>query len=443
MRLPPALRAAVRTGVPAFVLASALYAGFRPVGPVPALGPFLDPLHGVWAVAAPRELPPERLVIPTLADSVTVLFDERAVPHVFARNTEDAARALGYLHARFRLFQLELQTRATTGTLSEWFGADALDYDREQRALGLAWSAERDVAALEADQPVARLLVAYAEGVNARLEELTPRDLPLEYRLIGARPARWQPVNTFYLVRRMGYTLAYQRDERTRERLAERVGPEAAQALLPVNNPIQEPIVPSPEAPRVEAIRLPPPGPGAAGQRDSGAVTATLPQGWAGEGRAAALPLGGWDRGRAAASNNWVVAPWRTAEGYALLAGDPHLDLTLPSTWFEVHLVVPDTLDVYGVSFPGAPLVLIGFNRDVAWSFTNTGADALDYYREELDDYAHPSRYRPRIRCSSPTAAPWSGRTGAPSRCAGPCSKGRTPPWRCGTRRGRGRWWSG
>lgn len=367
------MRAAVRTGVPAFLLAIALYAGFRPVGPVPPLGSFLDPLHGVWAVATLRELPPERLVIPTLADSIAVLFDDRAVPHVFARNVEDAARALGYLHARFRLFQLELQTRATTGTLSEWFGADALPYDREQRALGLAWSAEREIAALAADSPMARLLVAYAEGVNARLEELTPRDLPLEYRLIGARPARWQPVNTLYLVKRMGYTLAWQRDEWIRERLAERVGPEAAQALMPANNPIQEPVVPSSNTPRVEAIRLPAP-PAARG------------------GGAAGLPLAAGSG--VAASNNWVVAPWRTADGYALLAGDPHLDLSLPSTWFEVHLVVPDTLDVYGVSFPGAPLVLIGFNREIAWSFTNTGADAVDYYREELDDYARPSRYR-------------------------------------------------
>jgi penicillin amidase len=403
MHVPPALRAAVRTGVPAFVLASVLYAGFRRVGPVPALGTFLDPFHGVWAVATEPALPPDHLVLPALADSVVVVFDRRAVPHVFARNVDDAARALGYLHARFRLFQLELQTRATAGTLSEWFGAEALEYDREQRSLGLAWSAEKDVAALDAASPMGRLVRAYAEGINARIEELTPRDLPLEYRLIGTRPAPWQPVNTFYLVRRMGYTLTYQRDERARERLAEWVGPEAAAALMPVNNPIQEPVVPSSNTPRVEAIRLPPPA-GAAGQGGSGAVTGALrsgaEQGWTaalprrgeGTGRTAPLPLPG--SGGVQASNNWVVAPWRTAEGYALLAGDPHLDLSLPSVWYEVHLVVPDTLDVYGVSFPGAPLVLIGFNRDVAWSFTNTGADVLDLYREELDDYARPSRYR-------------------------------------------------
>jgi len=400
MRVPPPLRSTLRTGIPAFVLVTGLYAGFRSVGPVPALGPFLDPLHGVWAVAVQEDLPGQEIVIPALSDSVRVVFDDRAVPHIFARNVSDAARTLGYLHARFRLFQLELQTRATTGTLTEWLGPRALAYDREQRELGLAWSAQRDIATLDPDGRLSRLLLAYAEGVNARLEELGPRDLPLEYRLIGARPARWEPVNTLYLIKRMGYTLAYLPEERTRERLAALVGPEAAAALTPVNSPIQEPIVPSPRAPRADLFMLPPPSPPAAGQRGSQAGTAALPRGWAERGGAAVGSGGGaaglpWVGHRGGeASNNWVVAPWRTANGYPLLAGDPHLDLTLPSIWFEVHVVVPDTVDVYGVSFPGAPLVAIGFNRDIAWSFTNTGADVLDFYREELDQPDRPSRYR-------------------------------------------------
>src|SRR6185503_11369999 len=81
------------------------------------------------------------------------------------------------------------------------------------------------------------------------------------------------------------------------------------------------------------------------------------------------------DSPRTYASNNWAVAPRRSANGHALLAGDPHLDLTLPSIWYEVHLVVPGKLDVYGVTIPGAPFIVVGFNRDVAWTFTNTEAD--------------------------------------------------------------------
>jgi penicillin amidase len=99
------------------------------------------------------------------------------------------------------------------------------------------------------------------------------------------------------------------------------------------------------------------------------------------------------------ASNNWAVSPERSAAGYALLAGDPHLELTLPSIWYEAHLVVPGVLDAYGVTIPSVPVIIIGFNRDVAWSFTNTGADVIDYYEEELDvpageDLEQPTHYR-------------------------------------------------
>ena len=94
------------------------------------------------------------------------------------------------------------------------------------------------------------------------------------------------------------------------------------------------------------------------------------------------------------ASNNWAVSPRRSANGHALLSGDPHLELSLPSIWYEAHLVVPGTLDVYGVTIPGSGGIVIGFNRDVAWTFTNTSTDVLDYYAEQVDDDEHPARYR-------------------------------------------------
>src|SRR6185369_11990906 len=96
---------------------------------------------------------------------------------------------------------------------------------------------------------------------------------------------------------------------------------------------------------------------------------------------------------RTMASNNWAVSPRRSANGHALLAGDPHLDMTLPSIWYEAHLVVPGKLDVYGVTIPGAPFIVIGFNRDVAWSFTNTAVDVLDFYTEQVDDSLRPTTY--------------------------------------------------
>ncbi|UCF41007.1 MAG: penicillin acylase family protein [Gemmatimonadota bacterium] len=366
----------VRTIAAAVVLAALLFVGFRPVGSLPAVGRLLDPWSGVWSVATTAHLPEHAVGgIPGLRDSVLVLYDDRAVPHVFAASPEDAARAMGYVVARDRLFQLDLQARAPAGKLTELLGARALPLDREMRRLGLPQSADRAFAALDSTSEMYRTMGAYAAGVNAWIDGLGRRDLPFEYHLLGARPARWEPVNTLYLLRRMGHMLAYSADELRRERVAALVGEAAADALFPVESPIQEPVQPGAgEHPRVDSTPLPPPGEPAAPP--------------------SLVVRGPDERGRVQASNNWAVAPAKSATGYALLEGDPHLLLTLPSIWYEAHLVVPEVLDVYGVTLTGSPSIIIGFNRDVAWSFTTNTADVLDYYVEELDDSERPARYR-------------------------------------------------
>jgi penicillin amidase len=347
-------------------------------------------------------------MIPGLAGDVRVVYDERAVPHIFAESESDAARALGYVVARDRLFQLEIQTRATAGTLTELVGSAALRADKSQRALGLAWSAERNFADLDPTSPVRLMLEAFAEGVNARINVLKPADLPFEYHLLGAEPSRWLPQHSFYLLKRMGWTLAYQNLERKRRRAQALVGSEAANALFPIDNPIQEPIqVNGRSAPRFDYAALPPPG-------DPDPVAARETRFWdlalgreelsgsstVGElipGFPTALPPyrpTAW-RGEEAAvgSNNWAVMPIKTRDSNAILSGDPHLNLTLPSIWYEAHLVIPGVTDVYGVTIPGFPGITIGFNRDVAWSFTNTGADVMDFYTETLDDPVRPEGY--------------------------------------------------
>ena len=167
----------IRLLLSSIVLAGILYVGFRAVGPVPAMGRFLDPVHGVWSVAGGVEFPDTATgVIGGLGARVRVLYDDRAVPHIYASSVLDATRALGYVVARDRLFQLDIQIRATEGRLSEAVGAAALPVDRSQRALGLAWAAERNYAALDPASDLARTLQAYAEGVNAWIDNMRPRD---------------------------------------------------------------------------------------------------------------------------------------------------------------------------------------------------------------------------------------------------------------------------
>lgn len=355
---------------------------------LPGIGTLLDPVRGVWAVAHTAELPDSAAaVIPTLSGDVTVLYDERAVPHIFANNEEDAYRALGYVVARDRLFQLELQTRAAAGTLTELLGPLALEADQETRRLGLPAAAARKMIALDTLSEGGRVAEAYAQGVNAYIASLEPDEYPIEYRILGAAPMRWEPINSVHLFNRMGYILAMSSVELRRARAAALVGKEAAEALFPANSPIQEPIQPTGRnAPRVALQPLPPPG-----DPDSLAelMVAALP-------RLAPTMTGvtAEPPGDALGSNNWAVAPRRTEAGHALLAGDPHLELSLPSIWYEAHLVVPGRLDVYGVTIPGAPAIVIGFNRGVAWTFTNTESDVLDYWVETVDDTAAPTAYR-------------------------------------------------
>ncbi len=384
------LRSPVARGIiSGAVLAASLFAGAWRIGPAPPLGPFLDPVNGVWAVAAAARMPEsESVAVAGLDETVEVVFDDRGVPHVFASTVEDANRALGYVVARDRLFQLEMRWRSAGGRLSELLGPNLLRVDRAVRGLGLAWSARRDFAALDPESPAARELAAYAAGVNAWIDGLGRRDLPLEYRLLGARPARWEPVYAFYLLKLMGWDLSYGTSTDLRRlRVQAMVGKAAADALFPVNNPIQEPVQPNDEpGPRFDFARIPPPGePDLESLGVVRTVELTLGPLANRETDSEPVPVG---------SNNWAVAPRRSASGYALLAGDPHLDLSLPSIWYEVQLSVPGELDVYGVTIPSVPVIVIGFNRNVAWSLTNTGADVIDYYEEVFDDPERPSRYR-------------------------------------------------
>lgn len=385
-RSPGAPTSIWRLAAGLLLLAAMLWLCAIGAGPVPPLGALLDPATGVWSMPSAAELPRSAEArVPGLSAPVSVIYDDRMVPHVFAARVDDAYRALGFVVARDRLFQLEMQTLAASGRLTEVAGLRALPHDREMRTLGLPRAAEQRLAALAAGSPERVAVDAFADGVNAYIAAMTPAELPFEYRLLGRRPSRWESVNTLHLFNRMAWTLSY--DAGDLDRLAARalVGAAAGDALYPVRAPIQEPIQPNGAGrPRYDFTRLPPPGAPDSAAAAMLATARTLQP----------AALRGARAGQAVGSNNWAVAAARTRAGRTLLAGDPHLELTLPSIWYEVQLRVPDALDVYGVTIPGLPAVVIGFNRDIAWTFTNTQADAVDYYEEIVDDAARPTRYR-------------------------------------------------
>ena len=374
----------------------ATWIGARGVGEIPPLGALLSPAVGLWANTA-NDLPDAASArIPGLTDSVDIRYDSRSVPHIFAKTELDAVRALGFVVARDRLFQLELQSRAGEGTLTELVGDVALPADKETRHLGMPRAAEQRMQATDTSSALYRILQAYADGINAYRASLSTAQWPMEYKLLQKAPREWLPVHSMHLLGRMGYTLAHAPTELDLLQARALVGDSAARSFWDSSSPVQEPIQPAPRsAPREALAALPAPG-----APDTAAVQALAALGtnagallWQRDAELSPDDRSAIQQERAFASNNWAVAPQRSVSGKALLAGDPHLELTLPSIWFEVHMVVPGRMDVGGVTIPGLPGVTIGYTPAFAWSFTNTGADVMDFWRETVNDAARPTAY--------------------------------------------------
>ncbi|MFC5410603.1 penicillin acylase family protein [Larkinella bovis] len=352
----------------------------QPWGTMPALGRLLSPYEGFWQNAETADEASVRKVsVKGTRDEVTVLYDELHVPHVFAKNEYDAYFAQGYVTARDRLWQMEFQTHAAAGRIAEVIGERALELDRYNRRLGMVYGAEQSLEGMTKD-PVSNLLLdAYTAGINAYINQLKPADYPLEYKLLGYAPEPWTPIKVAFLLKQMTQTLAAGADDLMMTNVRRHLGPELTASLFPDYPFREDPIIPV--GTRWDFTPLKVPTPPADAETDSSVALNWQPH----------------DPG--IGSNNWAVGPQKTASGYPILANDPHLNLSLPSIWYQIQLVTP-TMNVYGVSLPGAPGVIIGFNKDVAWGVTNVGADVLDFYKIRFRDnrrqqYWHDGQWKP------------------------------------------------
>ncbi|MBD0290003.1 MAG: penicillin acylase family protein [Thermoleophilia bacterium] len=302
---------------------------------------------------ARRSLPRTRgrLALACLDEPVEILRDRWGIPHIYGRSRADVARAQGFVHAQDRLFQMEMIRRFAFGRLSEVVGGRALELDRTARRLRLRWSAERDARAC--DPATASVAEAYCQGVNAFL---VSGPLPLELRLARVRPEPWTAVDVQAPAQMFALTLSGNWEaELARLRLGERLGPEAARRLDP-RYPLDHPTV-VPE------------------RRE----------------RAPDLPASLAERLGSGASNSFALAGSRTASGKPLLANDPHLLLGIPGIW-HAQQASWDGGAWAGFTVPGAPALILGRNRDVAWGMTTAMVDTQDLFLERLhpDD---PTRY--------------------------------------------------
>lgn len=345
--------------------------------------------YGILKLRTGPGLQSETLTMDGLQEPVEILYDSMGVPHIYAKSMEDLFLAQGYVHAKDRLWQMEMFRRVLQGRLSEIMGESMINTDRFLRTIGMEEAAIAGVPA--PDSPFGRRLASYAEGVNAAIEGWSGF-LPPEFVLLRFRPEPWSPVLSQGLEKIMAWDLS---DYQTGLNLAEAreaLGDERLEALMPAYPEWGVTIVDGwPD--EVEAPGKSDGGPGGPGPRAPSPLPPApspelLAQAKITDDVARILDLGSVVR----ASNSWVVGGEKSKSGKPLLANDMHLALNAPNIWYLVGLHAPG-FDVVGMSFPGAPGVVAGHSKSMAWGFTNAMADDSDFFIEEVkpDD---PGQYR-------------------------------------------------
>jgi penicillin G amidase len=341
----------------------------KKVLPAP-LGALLAPQHGLWQNAeSANKNYSEDLKFTNLKGKATVYFDERLVPHVFAEQENDAYFVQGYLHAKFRLFQMELQTNVAAGRAAEMVGEVAVNHDKEFRRLGMVFAAEKALVAMEADAETKAICDAYTAGVNSYIETLTESTLPVEYKLIGYKPEKWSNFKTALFLKLMSNDLASYDEDFELTNAKHFFTPEDFNLLYPSIQDSLDPIIP--RGTKFAPASIVPIAPK---NVDSAYFSADLVSAIEFE---KPHPNNG--------SNNWAVSGKKTQSGAPILCNDPHLGLNLPSIWYEMQLSTP-SFNAYGATFPGSPSVIIGFNDSCAFGFTNGGRDVRDYYEIKFKD---------------------------------------------------------
>lgn len=332
---------------------------------LPPLGKLFSPFTGFLQNATSKyDEQDETFDIPGLLEPVAIKYDDNGVPHIFAKNDHDLYLAQGYVVARDRLWQMEFYTLVASGRLSEVVGEATLEFDRYNRRIGMARTAARLQDSLAHDSISMLMLNAYADGVNAYINSLDQRSLPVEYKILNYAPEPWSPYKSLLMLMNLRNTLNGGSHDYRLSNVLARYGDSVIQDLFPSYPTMESPIIPEGTPWNFTPIGVP---------SVPDTISAPL-QGapFARFGVPEAKPQVG--------SNNWVVGGRRSATGLPILANDPHLQLTLPSIWYQVQLTAPD-VNVYGVTMPGAPAVVIGFNKDVAWGVTNVGSDVMDFYK--------------------------------------------------------------
>nr|WP_106781627.1 penicillin acylase family protein [Lysinibacillus timonensis] len=283
-------------------------------------------------------------IVKILDEDVAVTRDGAGVPHILAKTDADLYRAQGYVQAQDRLFQMDLARRQASGTLAEVIGESAVESDKLFRTFSLRDAAEKSWESY--DEETKQILQWYSEGVNAYISE---GKYPYEFTLLGYKPEEWTPIDSLTIGKYMAYDLGGNWKVQAFNHWAlQNFSEEQAKELF-VAYPENAPSII--EANLNQTVKV------------------------AGEFNPDLLP------NEFNGSNNWVISGEKTETGFPLLANDPHLGLSTPSIWYQMHLESPEQ-NVNGVIFAGVPGIILGHNESIAWGVTNVGPDVQDLYIE-------------------------------------------------------------
>lgn len=337
---------------------------------LPPLGKVLNPFSGLVQNGNDSELNDMNLDlnVPGVKSNVQIFFDERKVPHIYAHNDHDLYYAQGYVTASLRLWQMDFICYHASGRISEIIDSQGHnDYDRNQRRIGIMEAAKSSLKVIRRDSASYDALSAYTDGVNAYIKQLSPEKIPPEYKMFDYMPEPWTNLKSILILKSLGDMLSgYEEDlDMTKALLV--LGERDYNKLFPDDNGHNTPLnlTDTVSAPK-NFIHKP-------NYLDYSYMTSS----------------GDYSKtsyNQKLGSNSWVLAGKITKTGYPILANDPHLNLSLPCSWLEMQLSAPG-LNVYGVTIPGVPAVVIGFNQNIAWGITNSADDVKDWYKVDVKDH--------------------------------------------------------
>ncbi len=339
-------------------------------GSIPPIGQFLSPTTGIWQNDKEENIT-GNAEIPGLTAPVTVHYDAQLIPHIFAQNDLDLYKAQGYITAKHRLWQMEFQTHAAAGRLSEIVGEAAYNFDRLERRRGMVYGAEQALEKMEEDPETMAFVQAYADGVNAYISSLDKNNIPVEYKLLDYNPEPWTIKKTALLLMYMTKMLAGHDNDLEYTNLLRKLGKERFDVLFPDFFDKNDPVIPK--------------------ETDWSFITTEITQSPVTE-----TPLDTISETIAKphpdnGSNNWAISGIKSITGNPILANDPHLGLNLPSIWYVMQLSTPE-YSAMGATLPGALGIISGFNNDISWGETNATRDVMDWYKIEFNE--NRSMYR-------------------------------------------------